>query len=387
MIDLEVHVSVVKYTDRANLILRYVDPRTGSRVTRSAGTSNRREAERAAAQWEVELRSGSYQKPVHTSWADFRERYEKQISVEQADSTLKKVIAVFNAVEQAVAPRRVADLDDQRLVRLKQELIQTRTINTVAGYLAHIRSALSTAIEWGILVKLPRFPKLRRGKGAKLMRGRSVTPEEFQAMIRAVPSIVGTDAAPSWQFLLRGFWTSGLRLGDAYDLFWDGLRGHCVDLSGSRPLFVIRGALEKGKRDRRLPMAPEFAELLLTVPEPERRGRVFKPQARRPGHGVPEKHRVGEVISQVGAAAGVCVDADPATGEPIKFASAHDLRRSFGERWAKRVMSAVLQTLMRHASIQTTMQYYVSLEAEATADVLWQAFGNTFGNSAPHEGI
>jgi len=44
-------------------------------------------------------------------------------------------------------------------------------------------------------------------------------------------------------------------------------------------------------------------------------------------------------------------------------------------------MPAVLQKLMRHASIQTTMQYYVSLEAEDTADLLWRASGNTLGNS------
>jgi len=32
-----------------------------------------------------------------------------------------------------------------------------------------------------------------------------------------------------------------------------------------------------------------------------------------------------------------------------KYASAHDLRRSFGTRWAKRVMPVVLQKLMRHS--------------------------------------
>ena len=48
-------------------------------------------------------------------------------------------------------------------------------------------------------------------------------------------------------------------------------------------------------------------------------------------------------------------------------------------------MPAVLQRLMRHASIQTTMQYYVSLEAEDTAAVLWQALGNSLGNSDPSQ--
>lgn len=48
-------------------------------------------------------------------------------------------------------------------------------------------------------------------------------------------------------------------------------------------------------------------------------------------------------------------EAVPRQGD--KYASAHDFRRSFGERWAKVVMPAVLQQMMRHKSILTTMRY------------------------------
>ena len=37
-----------------------------------------------------------------------------------------------------------------------------------------------------------------------------------------------------------------------------------------------------------------------------------------------------------------------------KTASAHDLRRAFGERWAARLMPAQLMELMRHETIETT---------------------------------
>ena len=215
------------------------------------------------------------------------------------------------------------------------------------------------------------------------MRGRAVTPAEFEAMLAATPQVVGSEAAESWQFLIRGFWTSGLRLSEACDLYWDGLRGHTIDLEGKRPMFIIRGRLEKGRRDRRLPIAPEFAEPLRSVPPQARLGRVFEPAARRPWQAPPKPHRVGEVVADIGEAAGVVVDADPRTGMPTKYASAHDLRRAFGYRWATRVMPAVLQKLMRHASIQTTMQFYVDLEADDVADALWDATGNSFGNSDP----
>jgi hypothetical protein len=53
-----IHVRVKKYGDRRNLVLYYRDPVTENVVTRSAGTTRRREAERASrpvgtrtAQW------------------------------------------------------------------------------------------------------------------------------------------------------------------------------------------------------------------------------------------------------------------------------------------------------------------------------------------------
>ncbi|CAN0355024.1 unnamed protein product, partial [Ectocarpus sp. 4 AP-2014] len=58
-----------------------------------------------------------------------------------------------------------------------------------------------------------------------------------------------------------------------------------------------------------------------------------------------------------------------------KFATAHDLRRSLGQRWAHRVPAATLMALMRHESIETTKKFYIGENADATAAVLWQAIG------------
>jgi hypothetical protein len=61
----------------------------------------------------------------------------------------------------------------------------------------------------------------------------------------------------------------------------------------------------------------------------------------------------------------------------IKYASAHDFRRAFGDRWALRVMPPVLMQLMRHESIDTTMRFYVGRSVEATTEDLWAAYGKT----------
>lgn len=67
-----IHVRVKKYGDRRNLVLYYRDPVTENVVTRSAGTTRRREAERAAAQWERELRSGQHTVDQRITWATLR---------------------------------------------------------------------------------------------------------------------------------------------------------------------------------------------------------------------------------------------------------------------------------------------------------------------------
>jgi integrase len=137
-------------------------------------------------------------------------------------------------------------------------------------------------------------------------------------------------------------------------------------------------------------MTPDFGQWLLreTV-DAERQGRVFNLVDQRFQRRL-EPHRVGEIICKIGKKARVVVD--KATG---KYASAHDCRRSFGTRWAKRVMPAVLKRLMRHADISTTMGYYVDMDADEMAVDLWAKFGtdtgnapaagNTLGNSDPKE--
>jgi integrase len=151
-------------------------------------------------------------------------------------------------------------------------------------------------------------------------------------------------------------------------------------------MMLVRGELEKGKRDRLLPLAPEFCELLDTVPPEARQGRVFRPQPKQAGGPIPTRHRIGEVIGAIGRTAGVIVDSDPRTGEARKFASAHDLRRAFGQRWAHKVPTATLMELMRHESIETTKKFYIGENADATAAILWgvareTALGSILGST------
>jgi integrase len=126
---------------------------------------------------------------------------------------------------------------------------------------------------------------------------------------------------------------------------------------------------------------PDFAEWLLQTPEAERVGRVFGIEK--------DANKAAGIIAKIGKKAHVVVakDADKGT---VKYASAHDLRRSFGTRWASKVKTPVLQRLMRHRNIATTLKYYVSLDADDVAADLWAKHptprvGNIFGNNPPRE--
>ena len=199
------------------------------------------------------------------------------------------------------------------------------------------------------------------------MRGRPITAEEFERMLAATPKVRPQDAA-TWKQYLRGLWLSGLRLEESLVLSWDDDSPFAVDLSGRHPRFRIYAEAEKGHEDRFLPMTPDFAEYLWAIPHDQRSGPVFKIDGLQTGQPMTPK-RVGRVISAIGKKAGVVVN--KADG---KYASAHDLRRSFGTRWSTKVKPATLQLLMRHKAIETTLKYYVAQDADEVADELWACY-------------
>ena len=374
-----IRVYVCKYPDRENLVMLYRDPHTGRQVTKSSGTANKKEAVKAAAKWEDDLHNGRYKSPCRVTWEEFRDKYESEVLTGLAKNTDIKVSGIFDSVETIINPERVRDVTSDRLSYYAAKLRKKgKAESTIASHVAHLRAALGYAVEWGYLVELPELPRQQRARASKVMKGRPITGEEFDRMLTNVTPIVGPDCAPSWERLLRGLWLSGLRLSEALALRWDDAPGAIVaDLSGRRPMFRIPAAAEKGNRDRVLPVAPEFCEFLEATPTAEQDGPVFPLDYRRKGRGQAMGMQwVSAVISKIGKRAGVVVNTD--TG---KTASAHDLRRAFGQRWSSRIMPAVLQQLMRHEDINTTLKFYVGSDAEAVADVLWAAVNNSVNNA------
>ncbi|MDE2098956.1 MAG: site-specific integrase [Patescibacteria group bacterium] len=370
----EINVFVVIASRRKFLQLRYRDPTTGEPVSKSSRTTDYDQALKAAGEWQAELRKNPPKPKSKTSWDQCRDLYETEHLSSLDPDTFSKVDGVLNSVEERLNPARVEDLDAVALSKLQSLLREDgRAETTIAGHMAHLKAFFNWLKTNHRIAAVPDFPKIQRakkGKRARVMKGRPITDVEFQQMIEAVPTVVSADDAPAWRRLIEGLYLGGLRLSEALDFWWDRTDRMHVDFTGDYPTLRVYAEDEKGNTDRILPIVPEFGEFLLRTPKRERKGLVFplpKEKEKSKYAGQPLQMRsVSRTISDVGEAAGIMVNS-----RTEKYASAHDLRRSFGERWALKVMPQVLQQLMRHDSIETTNRFYAIRDAQAVSEIVW----------------
>lgn len=386
-----IKVSVVSGGPGRALLLKWIDPETRERRFKSAKTRKRSEANQQAGLLAKQLTEGKYASGRNTLWFDFTLRYTEEVLTGLAPKTQKQLGIVFRMVERLLAPRRLGDVTAPRLSKLAAALrAEDKSPFTIKNYLSHLKASFTWAVGIGILAAAPKFPAIARAKGQKTMKGRPISEREFQAMLDATPAVVGDAAAPSWQHYLRSLWNNGLRLRESLEVYWDRQDKLCVDLTGAFPMLRIPATLQKNNAETLWPVAPEWGDMLLAVPPEDRHGPVFRPMGC--------SDNVGHVVSKIGQAAGIIVNRtmklDRKTGERrevVKYASAHDLRRSFGFRWSERVDVFKLMELMRHANIETTRRFYVGRNAQNTAAGLWAARDkataerNTFDNSRPAE--
>ena len=373
----EIRVWACDLNGRDTYQLQWRDPVT--RKTRQKTTQvptsglkrDLKEAQRLAAQLEVELQNKHSKEPTRISWDDFRQRYEEEHLPGLAVKTAEKTSSVLDRFEKEMNPGRLSSIDERTLSHYVKSLRSGKNSkrleeSTIKSHLTHLKAVLNWAKDQRMISELPVFPKIKRSRtsrGQKVMRGRPITLEEFERMLEVVPEVVGNSNAKQWTFYLKGLWYSGLRLSESREVYWDRQDKIHLTKTGRYTVMKIPGELEKGHKDRMLPLAPEFVRLLKSIPKANQVGRVFKLPRVDGKQGKPTTDRVSKIITKIGAKANVIVDTN-------KTASAHDLRRSFGERWASRMMPADLMAVMRHESIETTMQYYVGKNAERTAAMM-----------------
>ena len=229
---------------------------------------------------------------------------------------------------------------------------QGRSNSTIARRLRTLKAGARWAHRRGWLREAPFF-EMPKGAGQK-SEGRPLDVREFNKALEAVPKVVAPEDVDAWRFFLRGLWLSGLRLSESLRLRWDRRKGGpSIVMKAEDSVFEFPTGGQKSRRVEEVPAAPDSVQLLYEHWETE--GFDFK--------GLPSprtKDKIGRVVTAIGKAARVVVDA-----RTVKIGSAHDLRRSFGLRWSRRVLAAILKDLMRHKSIATTLTYYACAAAES----------------------
>lgn len=349
-------MSVFRPAGRKFYVSQWTDPVSGKLKTKSTKCRLKKDADRFAGDLAAQLREGRFQDACRVTWSDFRDRFDAEYSPSRAPKTARGYDDAFASLERFIGPKLLSSVDTSTVSKFQAKMRSAGLAEaTIAKNLRHLKAAMRWAKRLGVLQKVPQFDM---PKGVAKAKGRPITAEEFDRLVakirdrrvfkvKAETSATiarGDQTVASWEYLMRGLWLSGLRLGEAMKLHWSNDDEILVDLTGKRPLLRIQAGAQKSRRFELLPITPDFAAFLLETPETDRRGYVFDPMAKKKFFERMTLDAVTHAISDLGEAAKVVV-ATNAKGK-TKYASAHDLRRSFGFRWSAKVRPATLQAMM-----------------------------------------
>ncbi|MES2788315.1 MAG: site-specific integrase [Planctomycetota bacterium] len=372
-----VKVYVIKREDRRNYVCQWEDPITGITKMKSAGTANRREADKFAGSLESAINEDRVVDPLTTPWSVLADRYENEVMKGRAVKTLAKFKAVRGWVERIINPKLARSVDDSEVSKLQGKM---RDEGLAEATIKSNLTALQACLNWGkdIVKLITKVPAIMMPTRVGEMKGRALETTEFIGMLNAIPKVIGAQHVEGFHFLLVGLWLSGLRLDEALRLTWrptaDGIS---VEFDDGVPKIRIEANADKSTEQRLLPVAPDFRMFLCAVPEEQREGHVFNPRVDRMKTDRLRMDTCSKLISRLGEEAGIVVaEYPPLPGETeirIKYASAHDLRRSFGTRWSDELTDEQLQIFMRHKDIETTRKYYAKKNLKKVEDSITEA--------------
>src|SRR5262249_43523365 len=110
-------VWVSRFKDRKALMLQWHDPITGKCRSRSAGTADKKEAEKARADLEYELNHGKYQEASRMTWERFRELFEDEYVANKRENTRKAYTDTLDSFEEICGPARLRSINERLVSR------------------------------------------------------------------------------------------------------------------------------------------------------------------------------------------------------------------------------------------------------------------------------
>jgi hypothetical protein len=122
MTEKRITVYVLRPKDRPYYRLEWVEPDTGLRRGKSAGTADPAEAEKKRADLEYELNHGIRAEPSKMPWETFRALYEDEKLAGAREATRKKAGYVFDAFEELAHPKTLGVVNERMVSRYAAKL-------------------------------------------------------------------------------------------------------------------------------------------------------------------------------------------------------------------------------------------------------------------------
>jgi integrase len=334
--------------DRPYLDLRWHDPLTGRCKRKSAKTCNPLDAEAKRADLEYELNHGFYQEASRLSWEAFRELFEREYLGGKRPGTRARCEDVFNLFEELCQPTRLSAINERTLSNFLA-LMRIRKVRGRVGLgtytqkinLQFLRTALKWAARQKLIPECPAFPVVKVPRKTP----QPVPVEAFERLLSKAPD-------DHWRALLWAGWLAGLRVSESYALEWEE-NDQAPYLDFRRNRVILPAAFVKADADQWVPLDPTLRKVLEALP---RTGKKVLDLRARDGHRL-ALSSVSDYVIRLARKAGVKL-------------TSHSLRKGFGCRYAGKVPAQVLQKLMRHAHISTTMNYYANIDDAVEAAVL-----------------
>ena len=323
-----------------------------------------RDARRAVVKKEDELKATYACSNGPETWGGFLAEYKERFLESTSRSNRTCWRGVVSYLEQAAREaghdlKHLDDITPNLLHRMRALISEDCADSTVETYTATLLSGLRKAQKLGWMHQVPAVVRDGRKIRDTDPNIRHMTGEEFDRWCENIRKKFGKRADGHIAASGAMFW-GGIRLFEVLDFHWTDERYHVPLLDQEYPA-VLFSTKQKNRMRQLVPIAPEFAELLRNLPH--RDGWVFELQHARNGR-YQDAEKLSRRYSEVAEKASIYVGS--------KRATAKHLRKAFCSRWAQRVMPARLMQLARHASIQTTMQYYVGRNVNADAADLWE---------------
>jgi hypothetical protein len=311
----------LKASDKNGYVLKFYCPLQQKRIRKNCGTRNRREARTILRECRERLLNGKYiesdgaiteqqedtaakvrsilaqpHDPSAMSWQDCFDRYRDHRKNRGRDSSLKDASSRISIAERILEARRQEmGLPEGGPIREYMtleslEYLQDQLLDGVEGRFDNRADATVDSVMRVVMAFarycytrnwIDKVPKIEKLATDDVMKGRPITQEEFDAMLAAVPAIVGKKHAASWEYTLKILWESTFRVGDVMDFSWNDQR-HIypiwTDTPDQKPTLMIPPTQKNGK-SQEIPMLPGLRDLLEETPKNARHGWVVNPEA------------------------------------------------------------------------------------------------------------